>query len=380
MKNQIVTLIQHSLFCTLLLSTTVMAMEPDEYKDLSSTVKKMSLNYPVPPMVTYQDYVSNLIFEDGKMGRWGSPKGNLAGWLQSTANKKRLEDLDGTPLEDFPLFQATLNPVVDGKRLRCDYSLPAANSDLSKGSTTFSLFCDDTTSEEIEEAKKLHSESISDYTTRLLEWQEMLRIRQQVSQAVMSHLVGEKFIPGIHNLLSRTEEITLKGSLLDSRNDKHLMYFNFDYATMHLKTHRGFLEQYEPNLKGMTLNEIMQCRKQRDVSMPQTEEGPFDYLYSNQGIRLNQDVDLAHLLLQGNGPLVFQSQTISLDNVLLWPVGDLFLQSVNQACPIDQIEITACNSTKPIFAWGKVNFNEVPTVQLETINAALINLKFRDQK
>lgn len=90
------------------------------------------------------------------------------------ANKNRIKNVDGEELLDLPLFQDTLTPEIEEGKLRCDYSLPAADSDLSNGASTCSLYCK-ATSEEIEEVKKLKIESKTDYSMRLLRWQEMLK-------------------------------------------------------------------------------------------------------------------------------------------------------------------------------------------------------------
>lgn len=379
-------LIGYSLLGTLLLSTTAMAMEEkDSGPGPGKHLIKASKPYPAPPEVTYQDYVSTLCFEDGKMGRWGRPKGNLAGWLQSTANKKMLEDLDGKPLEDFPLFNLTLYPVVDDpdkKVIRCDYSLPALNSDQA----TFSLYYDDATSEEIEAINKLKPESIPNYTTRLLEWQDMLKRKQQVTNAVVFQLLNEKFIPDLTLITDQDSCKTFSAHFQNARSDKTFLYIHFDAATMQLKTCAILASQYEPKLRGMTPDEIMthgRIHCLRDSIPEEMSLESFDCLYEDRiGQRLNQaePFNLKSLLLNVKGPLVIRSPAFNFENVLLWPVGNLTFQPMDQGCPLEKIKITACNSTKPICVSGYGNFNRSPTVKLELLNAAAVHLKFRERK
>lgn len=142
---------------------------------------------PKPPMITYDQYVNNLLIGESIEG-WGDPSGNLGSWLQKTANKRRVSTRDDKPNLALPLFLLTLAPLVEGKRLRADYMLPAPNSDLENGHASLSIFLD--VSEEILTAAiKLSQESRLDLAFRLLQWQNQHYITDVLARTVGTELL-----------------------------------------------------------------------------------------------------------------------------------------------------------------------------------------------
>jgi|GEM_PF-2579119 len=142
---------------------------------------------PHPPLVTYGQYVNNLLIGESIEG-WGDPSGNLGSWLQKTANKRRVSTKDDKPNLALPLFLLTPAPLVEGKRLRADYMLPAPNSDLGNGYASLSIFLD-VSEEVLTAAINLSQESRLDLASRLLQWQNQHYITDVLARTVGTELL-----------------------------------------------------------------------------------------------------------------------------------------------------------------------------------------------
>lgn len=159
---------------------------------------------------------------------------------------------------------------------------------------------------------------------------------------------------------------SLKVSAPISSNKTSFLYVNLDAETMELKTYGRYEAKYEPNL-----DELMQYGINNEKI-----NGPINYFNSESCILFPIDSFIFNI----NGPLIIQAPNISCKGAFFWIKGPLVFRSVDKNCLIDKIEITACNNKKPIFVFGYLNFNEVPKVTLECLNAAEIAVELRGQK
>jgi hypothetical protein len=119
------------------------------------------------PLITLANYCYTLCIGDPIYG-YGDSTGNLISWLQLPANKNRTERR-GAIIEELPLFQVTISPIIEGNRFRCDYTLPVEGGDLSRGPSTLSIYRD-ASPEEIQMVNALPIESNESKIIRELNW------------------------------------------------------------------------------------------------------------------------------------------------------------------------------------------------------------------
>lgn len=78
-----------------------------------------------------------------------------------------------------------------------------------------------------------------------------------------------------------------------------------------------------------------------------------------------------------NGNMTFQINEIIVKKCYMWPVGNLVFKSLDTDCPIHKIKIVICDSQKPILIDGSLNFSSSPFIDIECLNAAWIEVKYR---
>lgn len=389
MKNQILPFIRYAFFCTILLSTAAMAMEQPNRDELREMIRKISLKsapHPVPPPITYADYCIKFCSEDGEIDGWGKASSNLGSWLQSSTNQATLINKEGIDLDDFPLFQVTLNPVLEGTMLRCDYSMPIIVSDSNDEFPILSLFYDASKSE-IESVIKLKSEPFMDYTRRLLHWQEELKKRQAMSNSIESRIIlGYKFVPQVNQ---RHESFLLAFDRQSARKRSNFIYLDLSAddgaitAKTFLNPEGGALEDFEEGnveyYKQDGSTNLLFANYAEDTRTNLS----YNYLYSDDSIKLKSNYfSINDCLFDITGDFTLTAQKISLsgDNPnYFWPVGSLTFKSPEESCPIANIKIFPADSTHPIRVNGDLEFTENPKVTLELLNVSRVNVKLRER-
>lgn len=389
MKNQTLPFLRYAFLCTLLLSTAAAAMEKLDHDDLTSPVSKKSLkNYPAPPTITYADYVINFCTDDGEMEGWGKPSGNLGSWLQSNANQATFTNKDGTALGDFPLFQVTLNPILEGEMIRCDYSIPVIVSDSNEEFPTLSLFHNGSKAE-IESVSKLKPEPFMGYTRRLLQWQEELKKGQEVSNSIEARIIlGHKFVPQVK---THERSFHIVFDRPSARTIGNFAYLNlsFDNSIMVAKTS---LEtgKVEPENMVTDIDGYRNSDTRQDLLLS-VFNGGTEVDYSNYYLFSEQEAHLtAHSFAFNNcffdvvGDCTLTTTKINfaenpeLGQSHLWSTGRFIFKSLNENCPINKIKVVAADSTQPIRVMGSIDFQD-SKVDLEFLNVSRIDVKLRER-
>lgn len=352
---------------------------------LSSSVFSMDrmINDPtmahVPPVITVAQYIDT-IAHGGSIGGWGDVIGDVRDCIQSSALLKWFPNW-----RDLPLFRSKLFSYVEGDRFRCDYWFPSTFGSYNKNGElpAISLFRK-VTPEEIRYNKLLNERSSpKDYhfdDRRFREWNEA--VNKMISEDVASTLLegfslkaDVLYFPNIiKEGFQKDWTYTIRADRQDKGNKKNLCCLYID------------------DIKFKYLSKLSSASVVFDTSDSCLTKLPVGFLlmghpanvyFGDENFNYNRDGDihLSDTMFDINGELAFGAKgNIKLERVLIRPVGYFTILSKNENSPIKKIRITSANSTEPMLLSADLTLSENPRVMIECLNAARIEIKFREIK
>lgn len=351
----------------------------------SGHIVKASPKYPIPPKVSYGDYLK-ILSKNEKIGRWRMENDKLADWFKFPENRRLLRNCYGRQISILDFFQETPYPVIEGTALRCRYSAPAQGSNLEDVLPIFDLYCDNVTSKEIEAVNNVPVESKTGYMARLLKWQQNLKELQEVKKLHSRILhkwvvVDGKTIPqdATHHKFAQHHE--------NAHNKRIFSFFYFDTKTRELKTtyepiNEKLFAEYEASL-GTLKKQTPPDLKEKDLSSKHLEN--IHFCFDGDRQYREETLTIRDSLFDINGNYFLESLKTQFTRGYFLTVGNLIFKPYDKTSPIQQIILTACDSTMPMIITGTVNFRKYPNtdlgfIGLECINVSRIDLQFNDEE
>lgn len=334
----------------------------------------------VPPVITMEQYSNELILGNDLDG-WGEPLGAVHSWIQVTVNKNRISNSQNQLLDDLPFFLENLCPVVDGNRLRCNYSLPVKDSDISRGEATLSVF-HAATELEIQHFQAQKPETADEREARVQEWIKKLEVLRS-SNIVHSLL----YPPGVGGIISNANFLhtyygdlaissgwfTLRAEFQNRSDSANLCHFTIE----------GLRRKAVIVLKDIGFNiggEIIAAH----MSMLGSEEAQEASLFfcetdytADCRVEGDKKPVFSNLIFEINGNLNFLVSRLKLQKVYCQTQGNLVFKSSDPKCFVEKIKIRPADSTQPMYVYADLELTENPMVKIECHNANLLQVKYR---
>lgn len=324
-------------------------------------------NIPACPTITIGEYANTLVMGDSLDG-WGELTGNTHSWLQNTANKNRVSNTQNQLLDDLPFFLETLAPAVEGGSLRCDYSLPVEDEDLSRGSSKFSIF-KKTTIEELAVAKEIAPEIESNKKFRKDEWRKNL-VKQKTSNLVDSKLLNGYKLPTFVGFLEPSSSFYTMRALFEEKTNPNSCYFEINGKAKKCV----IISSGRAPLIGIPRNPVV-------AEASEITEGRMADIYVNDGdVTLTlSSFGIGGSLFDINGSMTIKSDKIKFLNTICQLSGDLKFISANENCYIHKITLRPADSTNPMLIWADLDFSDAenPKVIIEGFNVNMMQIKYR---